>query len=296
MSGGPATPRTAALLFPLLLALAAAVPWLQTRIDGVLGGFRAQEEVLYLWSGRQVKALLPGFEAIAADVYWLRTVQYFGGQRAYSRDKDFALLYPLIDITTTLDPRLEIAYRYGAIFLSEPPPVGAGRPREGIAILERGAQALPASWRLRQDEAFFYYLFLKDAEKASEVLMEASRIPGAAFWLKAMSADLLAKGGDREKSRRMWRQMYEQAEEGILKANAFERLRVLDALDQADRLTAAVAEFERQKGRRPASLAELTASGLAQGPMVDGTGVPFELDPLNGHVRVSRLSVLWRPE
>ncbi len=240
--------------------------------------------------------IAPGFEGIAADVYWVRTVQYFGGRRSFSADKNFALLYPLIDITTTLDPRLEIAYRYGAIFLSEPPPVGAGRPREGIAILERGARALPDSWWLRQDMGFFYYLFLKDAEKASEVLTEASKIPGAAFWLKAMAADLLAKGGDREKSRRMWRQMYEQAEEGILKANAHDRLQVLDARDEADRLTAAAAEFERRQGRRPASLAELQASGLAHDPIVDSTGVPFEMDPSSGRVTISTRSGLWRPD
>jgi hypothetical protein len=280
----------------LLLVLAPAIPWLQTRIDSTLGEFRPQEEALYLQSGKHVKMIAPGFEGIAADVYWVRTVQYFGGRRSFSADKNFALLYPLIDITTTLDPRLEIAYRYGAIFLSEPPPVGAGRPREGIAILERGARALPDSWWLRQDMGFFYYLFLKDAEKASEVLTEASKIPGAAFWLKAMAADLLAKGGDREKSRRMWRQMYEQAEEGILKANAHDRLQVLDARDEADRLTAAAAEFERRQGRRPASLAELQASGLAHDPIVDSTGVPFEMDPSSGRVTISTRSGLWRPD
>jgi len=280
----------------LLLVLAPAIPWLQTRIDSTLGEFRPQEEALYLQSGKHVKMIAPGFEGIAADVYWVRTVQYFGGRRSFSADKNFALLYPLIDITTTLDPRFEIAYRYGAIFLSEPPPVGAGRPREGIAILERGARALPDSWWLRQDMGFFYYLFLKDAEKASEVLTEASKIPGAAFWLKAMAADLLAKGGDREKSRRMWRQMYEQAEEGILKANAHDRLQVLDARDEADRLTAAAAEFERRQGRRPASLAELQASGLAHDPIVDSTGVPFEMDPSSGRVTISTRSGLWRPD
>ncbi len=280
----------------LLLVLAPAIPWLQTRIDSTLGEFRPQEEALYLQSGKHVKMIAPGFEGIAADVYWVRTVQYFGGRRSFSADKNFALLYPLIDITTTLDPRLEIAYRYGAIFLSEPPPVGAGRPREGIAILERGARALPDSWWLRQDMGFFYYLFLKDAEKASEVLTEASKIPGAAFWLKAMAADLLAKGGDREKSRRMWRQMYEQAEEGILKANAHDRLQVLDARDEADRLTAAAAEFERRQGRRPASLAELQASGLAHDPIVDSTGVPFEMDPSSGRVTISTRSGLRRPD
>ena len=101
----------------------------QARIDRLAGAFRAQDEVLYLWSGEHVKRLVPGFESLAADVYWLRTVQYYGGQRRFATDKPFDLLRPLIDITTTLDPRLEIAYRYGAIFLSEPPPTGAGRPR-----------------------------------------------------------------------------------------------------------------------------------------------------------------------
>lgn len=283
-------------LLAFLLVLAPAVPWLQLRIDSALGDFRPQEEALYLWSGRHVKAVVPGFEGIAADVYWLRTVQYFGGRRLFSRDKNFALLFPLIEITTALDPRLEVAYRYGAIFLSEPAPVGAGRPREGVAILERGTLALPDSWRLRQDLGFFHYLFLKDPEKASEILTEASRIPGAPFWMRAMAADLLARGGEREKSRRMWRQMYEQAEEGILKANALIRLQVFDARDQADRLTAAAGEFERRYGRRPASLVELRASGLARDPIVDSSGVPFELDASRGRVTVSRRSVLWRPD
>ena len=121
--------RGLALLLVLLLP---AVPWTQAQVDRRAGEFRAQEEVLYLWSGTQVKRLFPGFEGLAADIYWLRTVQYFGGQRLFAAHKRFELLRPLIDVTTTLDPRLEIAYRYGAIFLSEPPPTGAGRPREGV--------------------------------------------------------------------------------------------------------------------------------------------------------------------
>jgi hypothetical protein len=280
----------------LLLALAAAVPWLQGRIDASVGEFRPQEEALYLWSGKQVKMVVPGFEGIAAGIYWLRTVQYFGGQRAFAARKDFSLLEPLIDITTALDPRMEIAYRYGAVFLCEPPPTGAGRAQEGLALLERGARALPDSWRLRQDLGFFYFLFLRDAEKASEVLTEASKIPGAAFWLKAMAADLLAKGGDRDKSRRMWTQMYEQAEEGILRTNALTRLQVLDALDQADRLTRAAHEFQRRFQRWPASLRELQLSGLARDPVVDSTGVPFELDPEKERVKVSPGSSLFRAD
>ena len=84
-----------------------------------------------------------------------------------------------------------------------------------------------------------------------------------------MAADLLATGADRATSRRMWTQMYEQAEEGIIRENARVRLQILDSLDAADRLTGLVAEFERRRGRRPARLAELREAGLWGGPLVD---------------------------
>ena len=81
----------------LALAAAAAVPWVQARVDTVLGAFRAQDEVLYLWKGSQVKRLVPGFEPLAADLYWLRTVQYYGGQKVFSSERRFDLVAPLVD-------------------------------------------------------------------------------------------------------------------------------------------------------------------------------------------------------
>lgn len=286
-------PRVAALL---LLALVPALVATQQGIDARLGSFRAQEESLYLWSGRQVKTMAPGFENLLADLYWLRTVQYFGGQRVYAKDKKFELLEPLIEITTTLDPRLEIAYRYGAIFLSEPNPVGAGRPQEGVAFLQRGMENLPQSWRLRQDLGFFTHLFLGDSVRAAQILKEASRVPGAPYWLETLGASLLAKGGDRRAARSMWQQMYDQAEPGAIKANARENLRVLDALDLADQLQEAVAAYERRSGQRPRSLAEVAGAVTPRMPTVDGAGVPFAYDPATGTVSVSMQSPLWRPK
>ena len=280
----------------LLLLLVPLIPWSQAQIDRRGGAFRAQEEVLYLWTGQQVKRLFPGFEGLAADLYWLRTVQYFGGQRLFAKGKKFELLRPLIEITTTLDPRLEIAYRYGAIFLSEAPPAGAGRPREGIEILEEGVRSLPDSWRLRQDLGFFYFVFLHDAHRAAAVLERAADLPGAAFWLRTLAADLLAKGGDRSTSRRMWRQMYEQAEEGIIRENAKIRLQVLDSLDRRDEIEARVAEYERRHGRRPRRLEDLVRAGLWRGPLVDVAGVPFGYDEETGRVFIVEQSPMWRPD
>jgi len=283
-----------ALLVAVLLA--PLVPWSQARIDAEVGRFRAQDEVLYLWSGQQARKLFSGFESLAADIYWLRTVQYFGGERVFATSKRFELLRPLIDITTTLDPRLEIAYRYGAIFLGEAPPVGAGRPREGAEVLEKGAANIPDSWRLRQDLGFYYYLYLHDPEHAAEVLNRAADIPGAAYWLRTLAADLLAQGGDRERSRRMWQQMYDQAEPGAIRANAKEHLRLLDSRDLADRLTELAHRVAERTGRAPATLEQLRAAAAGRLPTVDAAGVPFSYDPEKGVVAIAQDSPMWRPQ
>jgi hypothetical protein len=276
------------------LALLPLVPLVQLEVDERLGGYRAQEEILYVWSGAGVKRLFAGFENLMADVYWLRTVQYFGGERVFSNEKRFELLEPLVDITTTLDPRLEIAYRYGATFLSEPSPLGAGRPDAGVAVLERGARNLPRSWMIRQNLGFFTFLFLKDAKRASSALLEARKIPGAPLWLETLAADLLRKGGEREMSRRLWRRMYEEVEDGKMKKNALINLQYLDALDAIDRLNTSVEEFKRSAGRVPRSVEELRAAGLLRSKRADPTGEPFEYDPEKGTFSISIKSKIWR--
>lgn len=281
-------------LLPLLLL--GLVPLVQRQVDARRGASRGGDPTLYLWSGAEVRRLAPGLESLMADVYWLRTVQYFGSQKAFEGGRQgYPLLGPLIDITVTLDPRMEIAYRYGAIFLSEAPPHGAGRPRDGIALLERGVAAQPDNWRLRQDLGFYHFLFLRDARKASEILDAAGRLQGAPFWLRSLAAEVLFKGGERATSRRMWEQLHAQAEDVAMRNNAWAQLAVLDALDEADRLTGLVRTFAERTGRNPASFDDLIAAGLLQRRPADIYGTPFEYDPRTGEVTIGRASLLHRP-
>lgn len=280
-----------ALRYAFLLALP-LIPASQLRIDEGLGPYRAQEEVLYLSSGDDVKRCLPGLEDVAADIYWLRTVQYYGGQRAFSATKRFELLHPLIDITTTLDPRFELAYRYGAIFLSEAWPVGAGQPRQGIEILENGIRRNPQWWRLRWDLASLHFFFLKDARKAAELLVEASKLKGAPYWLESLAGSILIES-DREVAREIWKRQYEQGE-GAMRENALYHLRVLDALDARDALDDMIGKFNSSHGRLPASWDEMVKARLLRAVPTDPTGVAFAYDPAAGKANISRSSKLWR--
>ena len=124
-------------------------------------------------AGDQAAAL--GFDALVADLYWIRAVVYFGRQRLSKiADKNYDLLYPLLDLVTTLDPRFTVAYRFGAIFLSEPPPDGPGRPDLAVELLERGSSA-PERWEYLHDIGFVYYWSYRDYAAAAEWLERASR-------------------------------------------------------------------------------------------------------------------------
>lgn len=279
----------------LFLLLAPLIPLTEDAVDRRLGRFPSQEEVLYLWSGEHIKRLSTGFEDLMADIYWLRTVQYYGGQRAFSTAKRYELLYPLIDITTTLDPRLEIAYRYGAMFLCEPWPNGKGDAEAGIRILEKGVKALPSSWRIRQDLGYFRYIFLKDAVGGAKVLLEAAKVPGAPLWLETLAVAILTRGADRETARMVWKRLAEQAEEGVLKENARYNLQRLDARDAIDALNGFVRRFTDNHGRPPLDVKELLSQEAIDRPLLaDPTGVPFDYDPQKGRFWFARRSMLWR--
>ncbi len=120
-----------------------------------------------------------GFSPVLADLYWVRAVQYYGGIRLSTDGKKrYDLLYPLLDITTSLDPGFTIAYRFGSIFLAEAYPGGAGRPDQAILLLEKGYRASPTRWQYLQDIGFVYYWSLGDYRKAGEWFTRASQSPG----------------------------------------------------------------------------------------------------------------------
>ena len=76
-----------------------------------------------------MRRLAVGFNALWPDIYWIRAVQYFGGTKlSMDEKKNFDQLYPLLDITTSLDPHFNIAYRFGSILLSEGYPNGPATP------------------------------------------------------------------------------------------------------------------------------------------------------------------------
>lgn len=280
-----------ALAAAAVLALAGASSLQAARDASYPRADAARARTLYVRSPEALKRLTPGFSALAADVYWIRAIQHFGGERlAPAGTQDYSLLYPLLDITTTLDPYFNIAYRFGAIFLGERYPGGPGRPDLAVALLRKGIAAQPEKWQYYHDVAFVHYWQYRDYTTAAEWFRRASEQPRAPNWLAPMAATMLVKGQDRGSARVMWRQML-NADQEWLRATAERSLLQLDALDAIDVLGAAVRRAALAEGERY-SWTTLVRRGILRGVPLDPTGTPFDIHPGTGEVTLSTRSAL----
>ncbi|MGE3191641.1 MAG: hypothetical protein AB7N90_18295, partial [Vicinamibacterales bacterium] len=150
-------------LVAAMVLLAVVSVGLQAARDRGWQPYEPATPVLWLQPGPLTRPLALGFDELAADVYWMRAVVYYGGKRlSAARGGNYDLLYPLLDLATTLDPRFKVAYRFGAIFLTEAYPNGPGRPDLAIALLTRALERNPGDWTYMQDIGFIYYWWLND--------------------------------------------------------------------------------------------------------------------------------------
>ncbi|MGB8474264.1 MAG: hypothetical protein WCE61_09285 [Candidatus Acidiferrum sp.] len=266
-------------LLVVLLPLGFAGVWhLQQRIDVQRAALHQESDELALRSGKLVRGLSLEYAPLMADFYWTRAVQYYGDKRA-RHDPHFDLLWPLLDVATTLDPNLVVAYRFGSTFLSEPAPRGAGHPELGIELLERGMKANPEYWRFYEDLGFIYYFELKDYAKSSAAFAEGSKNPKAQIWMKVMAANIAAKGESLSTSIFLWNEVYHSTKDPEVKKNALTHLRLLRAEEDCKQLDALAGEYEKRMGRRPGHISELIQAGLLPRAPVDPMGFPYVFGP-----------------
>jgi tetratricopeptide (TPR) repeat protein len=285
----------AGIITATLAALVSAVVLLQMARDAMppLPQPTGTSGVMYLRSPEAARRIALGYDALAADLYWIRAIQHYGGTKlSTDPDKTYDQLFPLLDLATSLDPRFDIAYRFGAIFLSERPPNGPGRPDLAIALLHKGLKTQPEQWQFAQDIGFVYYWWVNDYAQAAEWFNRAAEIPGAPDWLKPVAAITLAQGGNRASSRRLWQEIAEHADHEWLRVQAAHRLQQFDAMDQIDALLRAAIEYERRFGRSPVSWQDLIQAGYIRGIPVDPAGHPYTINANRGTITLSPASPL----
>jgi tetratricopeptide (TPR) repeat protein len=268
----------------LLLVSAVVSVLLLHRIDQSRQAATLQD-VLYMSSPKALKRLSLGYDGLLADIYWTRAVQYFGGGHAAGAEH-FELLAPFLEITTTLDPKLTVAYEFGANFLAAKPPNGAGEPQRAIELEKYGIKNNPDDWHLFYDLGFIYSLEFKDYAKAADAFAQGSQVPNAHPFLKVLAAQMAQHGGDTETARMLWTATYRTTDDRDIRANAVAHLRAIQVDQDVAELEKAVSIYYNRMGRWPSSFSELESAGLIRAKPIDPLGHPYRLKP-GGSVEVS---------
>ncbi|HXE91173.1 MAG TPA: hypothetical protein VNK82_09445 [Terriglobales bacterium] len=273
-------------IFAVLL-VGCAVGWsLELRTLDSLRTGATLEEVLYISSPAVLRRMSLGYTGLMADLYWTRTVQYFG-RKHVERAKRYDLLPKLLEITTSLDPHLVVAYKYGSIFLAQRPPEGAGMPDYAVKFVEEGIRNNPTDWQLYYHLGFIHYIERNDYVAASQAFLRGAEVPGAHPWMRIIGAAMAQHGGELETARRMWQYIYESSEDKYIRANAVKRLRALEVDEVVPRLEAAIQQYRQRTGQLPSGWQEMIAAGYLRGIPRDPTGAPYRLMP-DGRVEVMR--------
>jgi tetratricopeptide (TPR) repeat protein len=234
----------------------------------------ANDESLYL-NAKTAKRISLGFNGLAADWYWMRSLQYVGRKILEQKDDvalddlsqlDLKLLAPLLENATTLDPEFLDPYEYAAVVL---PAIDV---QEAIRITRKGIDANPNAWRLYHHLGYIYWQ-QRDYATAAEVYGRGAEVRGAAAWMHAMRARMAAEGGSRETAREIYTRMFEQSADEKVKDMAHKRLLQLDSLDQRDGLHKLLVAYQTRTGRCPTTWREINFPGAPEDP----SGVPYVL-------------------
>lgn len=285
--------KIAPWLLLLVVPVGFAGVWhLQGKLNAEREAMREEQDEVLVRSPKLMKLVTLEYGTLAADIYWTRAVQYYGTKRL-GQDTNLESLWPLLDVATTLDPNLLPAYRFGATFLSQPEPRGAGRPDLAVQLLQRGLKANPEYWRLYQDLGNIYYLELKDYAKAGEAYREGSKNPKSAAWMKIMAARFLEKGESRETAVMLWTEVLESSNDTAIQENARINLELLRADDDIEHIDEIAAKFAASAGRPPQSMREMVQAGLIGGEPADPDGYAYVIGP-DGKARISEKSPLFK--
>lgn len=171
------------------------------------------EELAYYPSGQHVRPATLGHTETAADLAWIRAIQYYGEHRAL--DNRFDHLYHVFDILTTLSPRFESAYIFGAFALAQE---GRNFP-QAEALMLKGLESNPRSGHLAFEMGFLYYVKPngRDLPRAAEYFELAARLSSQPAVARRFAAFCRQNSGSLAVAYALWLQIRDTSANSYMK-------------------------------------------------------------------------------
>lgn len=222
-------------------------------------------------SARALRWMSLGHPTLAADLWWLRTVQYMGEPRGERRG--WSKLFPALDLVTDVDPRHGYAYQVGANVLA-----GVGQIAASNALLEKGIRNVPDRYIVPFQRAVNAMLYDGDYVGAAHWFELASRKPGAPEHLREYVVAMYVKGDQAEGAVAFLEHLIEAARDPE-SVKALEKQLSQAKLERAAlAIDGAVERYRQRYVLRPFSIDQLVTVGLLSEVPPDPYGGAWTLD------------------
>lgn len=205
LPAGRGGPRRFWVAWALAVVLAVAAARLASYAYRALPAPQPLEELSYYPSGQHLRPATLGHWESAADLAWLRAVQYYGAHR--QTDNSFVRMEHVFDILTSLSPHFLAAYIFGGFALAQ-----EGRDFPAAErLMHKGLEGNPSSADLFFQLGFLYYVRPggRDLRRAAECFEIASNLPDAPPQAARFAAYARLDAGDLYVSYQLWSHAYQ---------------------------------------------------------------------------------------
>jgi hypothetical protein len=241
------------------------------------------EELSYLPKGEYLRVAVIGYRQMAADLIWLKAVQYIGEKKQSKRG--YLAAYHAVDVLTDVDPRFAFAYQATGTVLG----VYAHLVQESIAILSKGMQHNPEVWQLPFTIGYDYFYELCDPAEAAPYFRTASMLPGAPAYLPKLAARMTVAGGDPDAALEFLQRLDEQVQDQRLHEALAQKMREVLAERDIRLLEEAVRHYRTRYGRMPRKIGDLLDGGIIEKIPVEPLGGTYELNAADGSITATGL-------
>ncbi|MFH1856308.1 MAG: hypothetical protein ABH836_03635 [Candidatus Omnitrophota bacterium] len=265
----------------LIIFLFSGIYFLQLNINNIKKDYPKFENLLYLPTGKFINAAVLGFNNAVADVLYVKAVGYFGGH--YLIDKEYKWFYHILDIITTLSPRFEDPYEFGAVVLA----LEMKEIELSNKLLKRGIEYNPDYWRFPFYLAFNYFFYLNDYAKAASYMEQASKLPDCPAYLPYLTSRLYAEAKNPGYAIVFLSEIYNETTNENIKKELKTRVNELVIEKDLTSLEKAISDYKNKYNASPFNLEDLVKKGLLSNVPEEPFGGYYYIDEKTGEPKSS---------
>jgi hypothetical protein len=239
-------------------------------------------DVSLIPSASSLRWLSLGHPTLAANLFWLRAVQYMGD--AHADERGWERLRPLVEVITDLDRGHGYAYQTSANILAS-----AGLVADSNAILEKGTRNVPDRYIIPFQRAVNAFMYAGDYAEAGKWFGIAARTSGAPRRMQEYVVAMYAKGDRSDAAISFLGRLRDEAQDDESRRAIDHQIQRATLERDASRLEQAAETYRERFLVPPICLEQLAAAGLVPAVPPDPFGGFYYLDE-EGRIRSSAYS------